>query len=139
MDTNTIPTCSILIVRTDESSSSQLSMALSKTGFNVINAHNGYEAVRFLQERKDIVIAILDTDLPDINGYEVTRIIRKSGKANLVIILLAWFSVQSLEAGNAVGCNELIAKPINTEELVEIAMKWRSTKHALKPEKIKSR
>lgn len=139
MITNNIPACSILIVRAVETTLSQLSKALSQTGFKVINAHSGYEAFRFLHEMKDIRITIIDTDLPDINGYEVTRMIRKSGNTDMVIILLTWFSFQSFEAGNAVGCNELIAKPINTDELVEIAMKWRSIRNALKPEKIKSR
>jgi CheY-like chemotaxis protein len=67
---------------------------------------------------------ILDTSLRGLNGYEVSRMIRESGNSEIIIILLAWFSVQSLEMANAVGCNELVAKVVNVQELVEVAGKW---------------
>jgi DNA-binding response OmpR family regulator len=114
----------ILLATNDEVMSDHVTTALIKAGYKVILALDGYEAVRFCQEQEEIHIMILDTSLRGLNGYEVSRMIRESGNSEIIIILLAWFSVQSLEMANAVGCNELVAKVVNVQELVEVAGKW---------------
>ena len=123
MAANNVPSCSILIATTDEVLLSRLSAALKQARFRLVHAIDGYETVRFCREQEEIGIMILDTGLPGLNGYEATRLIRESGNFGIIIILLAWFSVQALEMAYAVGCNELVAKPVNEEELVEMVMK----------------
>ena len=123
MTENKLPPFSILVATPDDRLSADLGIALKQTGFRVVFTTTGTEAVQFSRE-EDVSMMILDTSLPGINGYEATQLIRQSGGEDIVIILLAWFCVQSLEMANSLGCNELVAKPVNAAELVEIVHKW---------------
>ena len=127
MAANKLPSHSILVATTDEVHLTRLSAALKNAGFKVVHVFDGYEVVRYCQKQEETGIMILDTSLPGLNGYETTRLIRESGNFEIMIILLAWFSVQALEMAYAVGANELVAKPVNEEELVEMVMKLQNS------------
>jgi DNA-binding response OmpR family regulator len=114
---------SILIATPDEQWLNHLSQVLQKNRFRVAVTTDGHEAVRISRE-EDTRMMILDTNLTGLNGYEATQMIRQSGNQVMVILLLAWFTLQSMEMAFALGCNELIAKPVNTDELLEIILKW---------------
>jgi CheY-like chemotaxis protein len=114
----------ILLATPDKLVCKQMSLLLNRAGFGLVITHNGEEACRIVRDTKVIRIILLDTDLPVLNGYEVARMIRQMGKDKIVIILLAWFSIQSLEMALATECNEYIAKPVVVNELYEMSLKW---------------
>lgn len=122
----------ILLATPEVPLGAKLCTALESAGFKVVTATDGHEAIRMAQEMEEIVIMILDTNMPGLNGYLASRLIRQSGNAEMVIILMAWFSVQSMEMGYAVGCNEIVAKPVDVEKLLRVVAKW--TKEETLPE-----
>lgn len=95
--------------------------ALQREGFSVTSVVRSEEVVRQISEDSDIRILIIDSNLPGVNGYETVRFLRSNGYSELIIILLVWFNMQSMAAANLVGCDELIAKPLNIAGLVETA------------------
>jgi len=89
---------------------------------NLITAYNGKNAIEILQNTSDIDLILMDVMMPEMNGYEATRIIR-SNKAykDLPIIALTAKAmkedrINSLEAG----MNEHITKPVYSTQLFSI-------------------
>ena len=87
-------------------------------------ASNGSLALNIINQEPEISLMVIDSDLPGINGYEVVREVRESGRKDIVIILLAWFCLPSMKMANELGANELIAKPAHYKELSSIISKW---------------
>lgn len=88
-------------------------------GFQVFEARTGQEGIDLaLKEKPDIII--VDIQLPDINGLEVTRTIRQSeALADVPIVAFTSFAMagdrqRALEAG----CTGYIEKPVDPEKLL---------------------
>jgi two-component system cell cycle response regulator DivK len=66
-------------------------------------------------------LILLDINLPDIDGYEVARRLRNSGKNSLVYVPIIAVTANALrgdaEKALAAGCDVYMAKPINIREL----------------------
>jgi CheY-like chemotaxis protein len=98
---------------------------LEKSGHTVIEARDGKTGIeRAIKEKPDLII--MDIQLPDINGLEVTRRIRASeANGEIPIIALTSYAMmgdkdKALEAG----CNGYIEKPINPETFMEEIKKY---------------
>lgn len=86
--------------------------------FTVIEAANGFEALRILpQEKVDLVIT--DINMPDINGLELVSFIRQSPnyKTTPLFIISTEGSLRDREKGMALGANAYLVKPFVPEEL----------------------
>ena len=59
---------------------------LSKKGYEVIEAADGEEAVERFYIEKDIALIILDIMMPDMDGWQVCREIRKESKVPIVML-----------------------------------------------------
>ena len=74
-----------------------------------------------MAEENDVDLILLDINLPDIDGYEVARRLRKSAKANLAYIPIIAITANALkgDAERALesGCDVYMSKPINIREL----------------------
>ena len=97
---------------------------LCSSGFNVICATNGQEALKTVIDSKtgDIDLILMDIQMPIMNGYETTKNIRKLDdeyKANIPIIAMTAnaFSEDRDEAFE-VGMNSFISKPIDINEVL---------------------
>ncbi len=55
--------------------------------------------------------------MPEMDGYEATRQIRKFNKVVIIIAQTAYALSGDMEKAIAAGCNDYISKPINAEEL----------------------
>jgi len=110
----------ILVVEDDDSSYEFLKIILKGFGVNtIILAKNGEEAVRLCEENSKIDLVLMDINMPVMNGYEATKVI-KAFRSDLTIIAQTAYAIsgdreKSLEAG----CDDYIAKPIKKEELLE--------------------
>ena len=94
--------------------------ALEAHGYRLLEAINGLDGVA-TAEREDVDLILLDINLPDIDGYEVARRIRSSGKTKLAYIPIIAITANALKgdaekALNA-GCDVYMSKPINIREL----------------------
>ncbi len=99
---------------------------LTRDGFTVAVAQNGLEAVEF--SRLIAYDAILmDCQMPQMNGYEATGLIRKreaGGKRTPIIALTANDEDQQRDRCISAGMDDFLTKPVNAERLLAALRKW---------------
>jgi DNA-binding response OmpR family regulator len=89
---------------------------LTAAGFDVLKAYTGKEALAFFRhEKPDLVI--LDIMLPEMNGLEVAKIIRKESSTP-IIMLTAKVEESDRVLGLEMGADDYITKPFSLRELV---------------------
>lgn len=90
--------------------------------YNLIAARNGEEGLSIV-EGQELDLILLDINLPDIDGYEITRRIRSSSKAGLkqIPIIAVTANAMKGDAQKAIdaGCTLYMSKPINIVQLAE--------------------
>jgi signal transduction histidine kinase/CheY-like chemotaxis protein len=99
---------------------------LQSKGLEVVEAAGGYEALDILRE-EDIDLVLMDISMPDIDGFETTRLIRKSNEGyikNIPIIAMTAHGFQEkIQKSKEAGMNDYIIKPFKTENLLKIILK----------------
>lgn len=119
MEMRSEPT-TVLLVEDTEDNRQMMKRLLEMSGYRVVEAVNGREAVALADQEKPQII-LMDLSLPFIDGLAATRQIRKLPELSHVPIIAvsahdtADFHSEALAAG----CNAYITKPINYPELEE--------------------
>lgn len=113
----------ILIAEDDEFSFEVLKAILAKTKARLIHARNGKEAVELVKTEPVIDLILMDIQMPEMNGYEATRIIKGINKKIPVISQTAYVMEHDREESLKVGCDDFIAKPILPDDLIKIVNK----------------
>lgn len=109
----------ILIVDDDPTSQKLLESMLPADRYSVIKANNGEEALKFaFNQPPDLIL--LDIMMPGIDGYEVTRKIKKHKKTKdiPIIIVTALDGHENKLKGLEEGAEELLNKPVHSAELL---------------------
>ena len=107
----------ILIVDDESRMRKLLSDFLTKTGYVVLEAENGRQALDIFCREKDISLMILDVMMPEMDGWEVCREVRKT--SSLPIIMLTARAEEKDELlGFKLGVDEYISKPFSPKILV---------------------
>jgi two-component system cell cycle response regulator DivK len=110
----------ILYVEDNVDNMTLVRRALESRGYEFLWAQNGNSGVEMAEIQQPDVI-LLDINLPDIDGYEVARRLRNSGKSSLVYVPIIAVTANALrgdaEKALAAGCDVYMAKPINIREL----------------------
>ncbi len=106
----------ILVVDDDRNICDLLRMYLEKEGYMVVMAHNGLDAVKlFESENPDLVL--LDIMLPQLDGWQVCREIRKTSEKP-IIMLTAKDETFDKVLGLELGADDYVTKPFDTKEIV---------------------
>ncbi|GGK17584.1 DNA-binding response regulator [Pilimelia terevasa] len=106
----------LLVVEDDPSILELLSASLRYAGFDVTTAANGGAAVDAAREaRPDLVV--LDVMLPDLDGFEVIRLMREQGARTPVVFLTARDATEDKIRGLTLGGDDYVTKPFSLEEL----------------------
>lgn len=110
----------VLIVDDQATARFLASETLSGAGFHVLEAENGYAALRMLEETKPDVI-LLDLYMPDMDGIEVCKKIRAKTQAFRIPILMVTGTDDeaSIEQSYAAGATDFIAKPFRRYVLIQ--------------------
>lgn len=91
-----------------------LRRVLESSGYCLLQAKNGLDGIT-IAETEEIDSILLDINLPDIDGYEVTRKLRASQKHNLANIPIIVCSANALKGdvqkALSAGCNLYMTKP----------------------------
>ena len=105
----------ILAVEDDERIRTAVKLALEDEGWTVVEAANGEDALaQFQQEPADVVL--IDIMLPDIDGFEVCRAIRRSSDVPIVMVT-ARDDTHDVVAGLEAGADDYLTKPFAPKEL----------------------
>jgi len=108
----------ILIVDDVEPNFKYLKKSLEKTNAKIIHAKTGGEAISICTTNHDIDLVLMDLHLPGISGYAATREIKKIRNDITVIAQTAFVFSGEKQKCLDVGCDDYIAKPIRSDELI---------------------
>lgn len=106
----------ILVIDDDRNIVELVKLYLSNEGYNVEVAHTGREGLRkFAQLNPSLVL--LDLMLPELDGYEVCRQIRRDSNIPIIMMTARGDDIDTI-VGLELGADDYVAKPFNTRELV---------------------
>jgi two-component system, OmpR family, phosphate regulon response regulator PhoB len=108
----------LLVADDDEDILTLVQLRLTRSGYDVVVARDGEEALRLTREKQPD-LAVLDWMMPKASGVEVLRAIRADARTSdiPVILLTARASEADIEEGLAAGADDYIAKPFSPQEL----------------------
>ncbi|MBP7960453.1 MAG: response regulator [Caldilineaceae bacterium] len=114
-----MPNPTILVVDDEATLRKLMQFHLRPHGYNVITAGNGVEALEVINSQIPALV-IIDVMMPEMNGYELTRQLRKNPRtAHIPIILLTALSnVQEKVEGFQAGADDFLIKPAELPELL---------------------
>lgn len=107
----------VLTVEDNPTIRADLRLLLEDAGFSVSDAHDGPEAVELAREDTPDVI-LLELALPDLDGVEVTRRIRREGDVPIVALADITRGTNLVNAAIEAGADSFVAKPLIDEEVV---------------------
>lgn len=105
----------ILIIEDEESVANVLKAYLEKDKYNVSVCNSGMEALEVFKEI-DFQLVILDLMLPDIDGEEICKIIRRTSDV-YIFMLTSKASLNDRIVGLDIGADEYLIKPFSPREL----------------------
>ncbi len=109
----------ILIVEDENDCAELLTYNLQKENYEAVIARNGKEAIEAVQRQMPDVV-LLDVMMPELNGWEVCRILREStnGKSLPIIMLTALSEEEERVKGLSLGADDYLSKPYSVKELL---------------------
>jgi CheY-like chemotaxis protein len=108
---------SVLIVEDDEVSAQFLIELLEDTQAIVTHVINASDAIDLVNKHGSYDVILMDIQLPDMNGWQATKIIKKINK-NIPIITQSAFAMEAYaKKSSEAGCDYFISKPIDCELL----------------------
>lgn len=114
----------ILIAEDVESNFLYLKAVLSKFNANVFWAKNGIEAVQICIDEGSIDLVLMDLQMPEMNGYEATKILKKSFPKLPIVAQTAFAMSDDREKAMDCGCDDYLAKPIKSKDLLCVVGKF---------------
>jgi len=112
----------ILLVEDNESNRDLISRYLSLFDYDVIVATDGKEGLaRALAEHERIDLILMDMNLPEIDGWQVTRALKADQRTRRlpVIALTAHAMMGDREKALEAGCDDYATKPIDFDRLID--------------------
>ena len=112
-----IKNLNILVTEDDNISRILILKVLQEFGNEIVTAKTGLEAVEICRNNPDLDLILMDIQMPQMNGYEATKEIRKFN-SKVIILAQTAFALEGDKAKTLeAGCNGYISKPIKKEEL----------------------
>jgi CheY-like chemotaxis protein len=115
----------VLVVDDDVRNIFALTGLLEQRGMQVITAETGREAIALL-ESEDMDAVLMDIMMPEMDGYETIRLVRKNPRHRLLPILALTAKAMKGDREKCLeaGAFDYIAKPVNPEELLVLLRTW---------------
>lgn len=118
----------ILIVEDNFLNYQVLKILLDKLEAKVLWAKNGIESIKIISEHNDIIMILMDINMPEMDGITATREIRKLNSTIPIIFQTAFASDENENECVAAGGNDFLTKPIKSKLLIATLKKY-ATKH----------
>ena len=116
----------VLVIDDDVRNIFAVTAVLERQGMTVLFAENGRKGIEVLQANPSIQLVLMDLMMPQMDGYEATRVIRAISKyATLPIIVLTAKAMKD-DRGKciAAGASDYIAKPVEASKLLSVLRVW---------------
>jgi PAS domain S-box-containing protein len=97
-----------------------LNRILTDTGVSILTARSGFEAIDMIKAHPDIDVVLLDMQMPEMNGIEATKQIRKIRKDIPIIAQTAFIFEDDKDIILEAGCDACLIKPIRREHLLTV-------------------
>lgn len=117
MGLNSMEGIRILLVDDEPHILQFLELGLMNEGYEIKTAPDGMSAINIAQEFQPHV-AILDVMMPGMDGFEVCKMLKKSGSQTSIIMLTAKDEVEDRVKGLTIGADDYVIKPFSFEELL---------------------
>ena len=116
----------LLIVEDDKKLNDGIRLALKNDAYFFYQCRTLQEA-REILKKEDITLLLLDVNLPDGNGIDFVREIRKNSQVPIILLTVNNMEVD-IVTGLEAGANDYITKPFSLMDLSSISIKWNFSK-----------
>lgn len=107
----------ILVVDDDKNTRLFMKSLLKNEGYDVVLANDGKDALECL-DQKTIDLMIVDIMIPNIDGYELTDVVRNSYSNMPILMVSAKQKTIDRKMGYLVGIDDYMSKPVDEEEFI---------------------
>ena len=107
----------VLVLEDEDNIRSFVVLNLNRAGYDTVEATTGEEALELLKRHPETRIALLDINLPGIDGFEVCRRIRATNAKMGIIMLTARTQEMDKVTGLMTGADDYVTKPFSPAEL----------------------
>ena len=116
----------VLVVDDDVRNIFALTSLLENQEMDVLSAPNGRDAIGIIRNTSDVSIVLMDIMMPDMDGYETIREIRKAPEFRTIPILALTAKAMKGDREKCLnaGASDYIAKPVNTDQLLSLMRVW---------------
>ncbi|HEY3804054.1 MAG TPA: HAMP domain-containing protein [Kofleriaceae bacterium] len=116
----------VLVVDDDVRNIFALTTVLESQEMEVLSATNGRQAIEIIERTPDLGVVLMDIMMPEMDGYETMREIRKSPKFRTLPILALTAKAMKGDREKCLeaGASDYIAKPVNTDQLLSLLRVW---------------
>jgi CheY-like chemotaxis protein len=116
----------VLVVDDDARNIFALTTLLENQDMDVISATNGRQAIEMIRATPDLSVVLMDIMMPDMDGYETMREIRRHQEFRLLPILALTAKAMKGDREKCLhaGASDYIAKPVNTDQLLSLLRVW---------------
>jgi CheY-like chemotaxis protein len=114
----------ILIAEDDSANYLFIESYLKQAKSEILWARDGEQMLELFRSEPDLDLILLDLRMPNLNGIDAIRIIRKANKDIPVIALTAYAFADDREKSLEAGCNDYLTKPVKVEQLSDTLSKY---------------
>jgi CheY-like chemotaxis protein len=116
----------VLVVDDDARNIFALSSVLEDCEMEVLSATNGRQAIEAVQSTEDISVVLMDIMMPEMDGYQTMKEIRRIPEFRTLPILALTAKAMKGDREKCLeaGASDYIAKPVNTDELLSLLRVW---------------
>jgi HAMP domain-containing protein/CheY-like chemotaxis protein/signal transduction histidine kinase len=116
----------VLVVDDDARNIFALTTILENQEMDVVSATNGRQAVATIEHTPDLSVVLMDIMMPEMDGYETMREIRRDPRFRTLPILALTAKAMKGDREKCLqaGASDYIAKPVNTEQLLSLLRVW---------------
>jgi DNA-binding response OmpR family regulator len=106
----------VLVAEDDRAIRELLVHHLERDGFSPVEAQDGQSTLRLARDGVDLVL--LDVGLPGVDGFEITRTLRREGRSTPILMLTARAEELDRVVGFELGADDYVVKPFSPREVV---------------------
>ena len=116
----------VLVVDDDARNIFALTTVLENQEMEVLSATNGRQAIEIIKSTPELSVVLMDIMMPEMDGYETMREIRKDPQFRTLPILSLTAKAMKGDREKCLeaGASDYIAKPVNTEQLLSLLCVW---------------